>query len=440
MSSDAFVCHSLPQEKALISQKSIILLATGIQYGKTKLGAHWMLKKISENPGKGCNHIIVAPTYKIMQQSTLPAFLQVMEGLGKYHKQEATFEFIGGALVYLRTCTEPDSIVGITNVYSVWGDEAGKFSLYFWENMQARAAFKSAQIMLTTSPYSLNWIYKQIIRPKLKNREARPDVEYLWAKSTDNPYFSKEYYQQVRETMDERRFRTMFGGSWEQAEGLVYDCFDDEENTITPFALPHGTKFYAGVDFGYTHPFVIVVIAITPTGERYQVTERYKNNLPVLDMLAVAKQLMQFTKIEMFYCDPSQPAMIAEFNRAGIPAVGANNDIQLGIGLLYEMIKTRRFKLFRGDNKFTLDSLSTYHYKTEKDDIDANTDLKERDPIKQDDDCADALRYVNTATYTGSYRKAPEIKNYYDDRPEKVDIADRVKRIFEPINHDYEEM
>jgi hypothetical protein len=71
----------------------------------------------------------------------------------------------GGGTCYFRTATEPDSIVGITNVQAIWGDEAGKYSLYFWENMQARASFKNCPIMLTTTPYTSNWIFKELVRP-----------------------------------------------------------------------------------------------------------------------------------------------------------------------------------------------------------------------------------------------------------------------------------
>ena len=40
---------------------------------------------------KSDNFIIAAPTYKIMQQATLPAFLQMMEGYGEYSKADAVF-------------------------------------------------------------------------------------------------------------------------------------------------------------------------------------------------------------------------------------------------------------------------------------------------------------------------------------------------------------
>lgn len=352
-----------------------------------------------------------------------------MDGYGTFHRQDAMFEMNGGGRCYFRTATDPDSIVGITNVRAIYGDEAGLYSLYFWENIQARAAFKSAPVLLTTSPYSLNWVYKDLIRPKQKDPKSRPDVLYLKARSIDNPYFPRDYYERMRATMDEGRFRAMFGGEWEKMEGLVYKCFDEEANTITPFALPPGTKYYAGVDWGTTAPFAMLLIAKTPTNEYYQVSEVYKTGLTLLDMIQIAKQKMQAYDIKMFYCDPSQPGYIAEFSKAGIPAVGADNDIKVGIDLVYGLIASRRFKLFRGDNKYTIDELETYHYPS-PDEVDADTKVVDMAPVKQGDHAMDALKYCLVSIYTGDHRKAPQIHNPNEQR--KLSIAERMDRIRRP--------
>lgn len=425
------------QDIAVFSEKPIVLLATGIQYGKTTVGAMWMKKKMIQTNDPDANFIITSPTYKILSQSTLPPFLKHMEQFGEYHRQDAVFVSKELGRCYFRTATDPDSIVGLTDVYAIYGDEAGLYSLYFFENIQARAAFRKAQILLTTSPYSLNWIWKDLIRPKLKDPTARPDVDYIKARSIDNPHFPKDYWERMKATMDPRRFSSMFGGDFNKNQGLVYMDFDEDLNSITPFALPPATKFYCGVDFGHTHPFVAILIAITPDGNRYQLTERYKTGLTVLDMIAVLKQLKQYYPIEMFFCDPSQPGHIEEFNRAGLTSCGANNNVQVGISLVYELIKTRRYKIFRGDNKYTIDSLEVYHYKSEIDDIDSDTDLKERNPIKQDDDCADALRYVLVGTYDGYHRKIPQVINHLDLK-EKKDIYQRARDVFEPPDERYE--
>jgi Phage terminase large subunit len=352
---------------------------------------------------KDDNFLILAPTYKIMQQSTLPAFLAVMEGSGVYNKQTAEFKVSGGGTGYFRTATDPDSIVGVTNVRFIWGDEAGKYSLYFWENIQARAAFKEAQIVLTTSPYTLNWIYKEFIRPKMKG-QPRPECDLIQASSWENPYFPKATIDRAKETMDPRRFRMMFGGEWEKVEGLVYDCFDENENQCDAFSLPAGTRFFAGIDWGHTHPFALVIRAVTPDNRHFQVGEVYKSGLTLSQMVEICAQKRSVFNIERFYCGPDQPGNIEELCRNGIPAVAANNSVQLGIDRHYEIIKTRAYKIFRGTSPFTIDEYETYHY-AEPEDISPDKDRRERGPVKQNDDAMDANRYCTIMTYKGGQKK-----------------------------------
>ena len=417
------------QTPALTSTHPITLLATGIQYGKSVVLA--LSQKIAMHTyiDPEDNFLMTAPTYKILHQATLPPFLRLMDGLGTYHKQDAYFQMYNGGKCYMRTATDPDSIVGITRIRHVVADEGGLYSLYFWENIQARAAFMNARILIGTSPYTLNWVFKDLIRPKIKDPNSRPDVLYLKARSIDNPYFPRDYYERMRATMDERRFRAMFGGEWEKMEGLVYDCFDEAQNTIQPFILPPGTRYYAGIDWGTTAPFVLVVRAITPDGYHYQVSEVYQTGLTITGFIQMARQKRQAYPIEIFYCDPSEPGYIQEFNMAGLTAAPADNDIKKGIGLHYDLIKSRRYRLFKNDNKFSIDEYETYHYPSE-DEIKQDTDVKDDKPVKQNDHSMDANRYVTAMTYTGDHRKDPQIITPSDER-KNLTIHERYMRVRE---------
>jgi len=135
-----FKCHSRKQYEAITSNSSITILGTGVQWGKTQSGAVWLRNQMTDHKDTRDNFLVTAPTYKIFKQSTLPHFLRVMEGLGHYNKSDNEFTTHWGTHVFLRTSTDPDSIVGIPRVRAIWGDEAGLYSLYFWENIEGRAA------------------------------------------------------------------------------------------------------------------------------------------------------------------------------------------------------------------------------------------------------------------------------------------------------------
>jgi phage terminase large subunit len=376
--------------------------------------------------------IVCAPTYKILQQSTLPAFLKLMSGLGTYSRADSVFTTHWGSKCYMRTATEPDSIVGITNVRHIWVDEAGKVSLYFWENVQARSAFRDCPIDLTSSPYTLNWLFKEIVRPKQKDAKALPHVDLIQAASWDNPFMPKTTIDHARATMDPRRFNALFGGAWERMAGLVYDCFDEIENVVKPHTLPPGTEYFAGVDWGYTNPFAVTVRAVTPDGMHYQVGELYRAQMSPSQKVEAARRLKLAFNIKMFYCDPEEPASIAEFCANGIPAVAADNDVKRGIELHYELIKTRRFKIFEGTSPHSMDEIESYHWPEPKD-LKPDQDEKDPNPVAQNNHALDSARYasislVHSVTKQHEPKRRPRAA---EDRPRQIDHhveTERLKR------------
>jgi phage terminase large subunit len=271
----------------------------------------------------------------------------------------------------------------------------------------------------------------------MKNRNSRPDVDLFQAKSIENPFFPKDYYEEKRKTMDPRRFNALFNGAWEVMEGLVYKCFDEEVHYTPRIDLPQGTVYYAGVDWGTTAPAVIVVRAITPNGKHYQVHEFYKTGQTITDMVQVAKQIQLAYGVKTFYADPSQPGYISEFCRAGIHCAPAINDIKVGIDAHYELIASGNYYVFRGDNKNTVDEYASYHYPEPEDDAGPDKDIKDRAPVKQNDHAMDANRYCTVMT--AKKIKDPIVAPEYRDKV-RLTILDHMDQVRQrPHVGNYEE-
>lgn len=433
----SFIPHSEKQTRAIFNEKRILVLGTGTQWGKTQVGGLRMKLKMHTYTRPDDNFLVTAPNYKIMAQSTLPAFLRLMEGWGTYSGAKAEFKMNRGGTCFFRTETDPDSVVGIPNVRHVWGDEAGKYRLYFWENIQARADATGASIDLTTSPYARNWIYKELIKPF--NQGVRTeDLDVVSAASWENPYHflnDPENLRQKRLTMDPRRFAMIYGGEFGSMAGLVYDCWDDDYNLVEPFAFPVGTRFVGGVDWGYyPDPFVLKIRAITPDGMHYGISEFVKNHLTITDIIQVARQKKEIFGIKQFYCDPSQPGYIEEFNRNGLTAIGADNDIRRGIDLHYELIKTRRYKEFRGLCPHSLDERESYHYPEPKE-LGPDDKSKELLPADQNNHCMDADRYITMETYRTEFKRPPKLPG---DKKEETQ-SQRLARLKRDKRHDHAE-
>jgi len=251
---------------------------------------------------------------------------------------------------------------------------------------------------LTTSPYSLNWVYKELIASVQKGKRL-DEIELIQAASYENPYFPKEEYERKKATMDERRFNMVYGGQWLRQEGLVYDVFNEEDMVINPYNLPTGTIYYGGIDWGYRDPFVVIIRAITPYGFKIDISEFYKSNLRPSQIKEIVSQKQIVFGVKMFYADPSRPDLIQELQVAGIPIMAAKNDIQEGIDKHYELMKGGHYRIFRGTCPNLIDEYDSYHYSEEVDLLPDQNMPKNRDvPVDQNNHACDAVRYLSIMT------------------------------------------
>lgn len=251
------------------------------------------------------------------------------------------------------------------------------------------------------------------------------EVDLIQATSRDNPYFPDAEYERKRLSMDPRRFNMIYGGNFERMEGLVYDCFRDETHIVPCETLPEGTIYLAGVDWGYTNPASIIVIGVAPDGFVYLVSEYYKTQQTISQMVEAAHRLKMAYGIERFYCDPSSPANITEFNKARLTAIPANNDIRSGVDALYELMNADKFRVFEGRAPNFLDEVTSYHYPNDQD-IHADKDIKERLPVKQYDHALDSCRYVVYALkLTGMKKRNMKVPGT-SDRDMRMHVTDHL--------------
>ena len=72
------------QQLVLDSPRRFIATISGVQGGKTTVGAIWLLREIYKDYEAGIqgDYLIVAPTNKIIQQSTLVKFRELFPSVG----------------------------------------------------------------------------------------------------------------------------------------------------------------------------------------------------------------------------------------------------------------------------------------------------------------------------------------------------------------------
>jgi len=362
-----------------------LLFCGGVQSGKTTVGAA-VSTRTAFHAKPEETLIIAAPTYKILQQATLPKFLAMNMQYGVHNRSEHFFKYHWGTTVYFRTGTRPESMEGISNCIFVWLDEGGMVANYFYENCMGRVARLQGKILVTTTPYAMNWL-AAMADETLKGK--REDTLLVQLRSVDSPYFPVEEFERQKRLLDPRRFAMKYAGQFGKMQGLVFP----ELPLVRSQPLPMGTKYFAGLDWGHTDPFVLVVRAVTPDGHHYRVDEYYKTGMIASDMFNVVLSRNAIYNFERLWADPSRPEYIEELSNKGLPIYPGNNDIQLGIDKQTELIRLGKWHMFEDMNPNGKDEYEMYHYPEPKE-YTFDQDHKEQKPVDAYNHGIDADRYV----------------------------------------------
>ena len=367
-----------PQQFAAFSFKSQFGAAiAGIQSGKTFVGSLWSGNKITEFP-KG-NGLIAAPTYKILQQSTLDKFFQNFPMLRKYYKEsKGEIKLPTGGTVFVRSFDSPLGAEGITANW-IWADEAGQMPRLAWTIMKSRVAMTGGQIFITTTPYSLNWLYQDVYLPWFRREDNRISV-FTWA-STDNPNFPKEHFDAEKKALSPEEFARRYEGQFAKMEGIVYDLPADQ--IIAPKQII-ARDIILGLDFGFHNPAAAPVIKIDRDNVYYITDEYYRTGRTQEEVENDLRGLRMKVPFREVYPDPEDPARIESMKRAGFACREVDKNVALGISRVRELIRKKQLYVFN-TCKNTLDEFNSYRYDPEK---------TKEEPIKENDHLMDALRYA----------------------------------------------
>lgn len=369
------------QVKAWNSKKRFVFFCAGVQSGKTTFGSVWIINE-SEKRGGG-DYLIIAPTYKILQQSTLQKFTELVpRGWGVFNKADSTFKTRTGITFFLRSADKPESIEGIT-AQAIWADEASLMKPNIWLMMQGRVSRTQGRILCTFTPISLNWVHKEIERDKERRlRGEEGDIDFIQFRSVDSPYFPKEEYERAGRMLTPSQFKLRYMGIFGKAEGLVYADFGSR-NIVDDFAIPDDWRRAGGIDWGYNNPFVALEGALSPDDVLYIYKERYQDRR-LLD--EHAKHLNHKVDYE---ADPSGLLERKELQAMGFVVRPADNDVNMGIQKVNARIRPTtddersvRLKVFKSCIH-TIDEFSLYRYDEDKE-----------KPVKEDDHAMDSLRYL----------------------------------------------
>ena len=395
------------QFNALNFKKQFCAAVAGVQSGKTYLGAHWAGKKITEFP-KGAG-LIVAPTHNILRAATLKKFFDVFPYLRAYYKeQKGEIHLPTGGIVYTRSADNPLGIEGITADW-IWLDEGGMTSILTWTVLRSRVSMTGGQILITTTPYNMGWLYQNFYIPWRDDQDK--SLSFFTWKSIDNPYFNKEFYEAERGRLRPEEFSRRYEGEFKKMTGLVYDLPNEQIVGLLDLNIKTEARII-GVDWGFRNPAAISVLYLRDNV--WYVADEWKQaERTTAEIIQVLKNKLSEHKATAIYPDPAEPDRIEECRRANLPVMETNKDIKGGVSFIQQLIREKRF--FVANNcKETLDEMSMYHYP------EAEENKPDKDePEKFNDHLMDSMRYAiysfkSPQTYI--YQQSTPVKPYYGDQ------------------------
>ena len=277
---------------------------------------------------------------------------------------------------------------------SAYGDELTVLPAPFFRQVLGRLSAAGARMYGTTNPDNPgHWLKVDYL-----DRVDELDLATWHFTIDDNPHLDPAYVASIKTEYTGLWYRRMILGEWVQAEGAIYEAWDDDLHIVDE--LPQIDRVLAvGVDYGTTNPFAAVTLALTSDG-RLAVTREYRH-----DSKAARRSLTDAeysSELRTWLAAGSEPLLVAvdpsaasfheQLFRDRVRGVtDADNSVIDGIRLVASLLGTGRLIVHRSCAGL-IREFSGYSWD------DKAAQKGEDKPIKVNDHSLDALRYAITTS------------------------------------------
>ena len=223
-------------------------------------------------------------------------------------------------------------------------DEVALMPRSFVEQACARCSVTGSRLWFNCNPAGPNhWFYREwILGAKARN------ALHLHFTMEDNPSLSPEIRQRYERLYTGIFYRRFVLGQWVQAEGRVYDFFE-QDMAVPP---PEGSceKWYISCDYGTVNPMSMGLWGLK-NGVWYRVAEYYfdsrarKRQMTDGEYERELRTLAGGREIREVIVDPSAASFIQLLRQKGWRVRKANNDVLSGIRATADALKSGRIRL-----------------------------------------------------------------------------------------------
>lgn len=338
------------------------------------------VRKIADNLKiKEPMYILAGVSSKTIQNNVLQEIYNRYQLDIKFDKHNS-FTLFGVKVVQAFTGTIGGlgGIRGMT-AFGAYVNEASLANEKVFKEIISRCSGDGARIVFDTNPDNPeHWLKKEYIDSKSENI-----ISYHF-ELDDNTFLSPRYIQNIKESTPSGMFYDRdIRGLWVTGEGVVYSDFDSNKHFINDVSDVEFETYIAGVDWGYSHFGSIVVFGIDKLNNWYLLEEHAKQFKEIDYWADVALDIKARYGNINFYCDSARPEHVERFRRERIRAINADKSVLSGIEEVARLIKLGRF--FVVSDKVKVFKKEIYNYVW---------DEKTGNPVKENDDVMDSMRYA----------------------------------------------
>lgn len=343
------------------------------------------VRKIADRLGVDEPIYILAGTSSTAIQNNVLQELYNKYGFEPRYDKHGSFVFCGVKVVQVYT----GSISGLKRArgftaFGAYVNEASLANEVVFKEIISRCSGEGARIVWDSNPDNPNhWLNRDYIG---KNNGKIIDFSF---KLDDNTFLSKRYIDSIKAATPRGKFyeRDILG-KWTVAEGAIYADYDSNIHEVDE--LPEMVRYFAGVDWGYTHYGSITIVG-EGVDENYYLVDGIAAQFKEIDWwVDQAKRFIDIYGNIPLYADSARPEHVARFENEGFDVSNANKSVMAGIEHIAKLFKEKRLFVKRGCIPRFFDEIYQYRWKEN-----STTD----EPLKEFDDVLDGLRYALYSDY-----------------------------------------
>ena len=270
------------------------------------------------------------------------------------------------------------------------GDEVSTWDIDFFKMALSRFSVTGSKFFGTTNPDSpLHPLKTEFI-----DRVSELDMKVWNLLLTDNKALGEDYKLSLMQEYTGLWYSRYILGQWVVAEGAIYPMFDPEIHVVDK--LPDMKQLWVGGDYGTSNPCAFEIIGLGVDDCLYAIDEYYYSSKANYGKVKTDAQYSQDyqkfigdRKPRFVFIDPSAASFIAQLHNDKVKNLAvANNSVMSGIRKVSTLLGLGKLKIHSSCTRL-INEFSSYRW-NEKSHIE--------EPIRENDHCLDALRYVINGT------------------------------------------